>query len=203
MNTSVYRKMTLSGRTATNNQGRHCCEPVRGLTSLCENGTGEAMRRLVIIMLTAATTLGWSRAGAADVPANWIEVAAGAMFTVKAPPGTTFERTRTGDAFSGTFHGAGFDLAVEFGYHRDELKTPAEAEHASVQKVVIDDKPGSIATASMPDPAHPYYVGLHVPAVENDIIGPLSLVVDGKAARAEDQATVERIYQTVKFGFKN
>ena len=161
------------------------------------------MRRHVTIMLAAAMTLALSGAGAADVPANWIEVAAGAMLTVKAPPGTTFERTRIGDAFSGTFHGAGFDLVVEFGYHRDELKTPDGAKNATVQKVVIDEKPGSIATASMPDPAHPWYVGLHVPAVENDILGPLSLVVNGQVVKAEDRATVERIYQTVKFGFKN
>lgn len=173
------------------------------LESHSQNRRCEAMRRLVIIMSAAAMTLGVSSAGAADVPANWIEVAAGAMFTVKAPPGTTFERTRIGDAFSGTFHGAGFDLVVEFGYHRDELKTPELAKNPSVQKVVIDDKPGSIATASMPDPAHPYYVGLHVPAVENDILGPLSLVVNGQVVKSEDQATVERIYQTVKFGFKN
>ena len=163
----------------------------------------EAMRRLVTMMFVAAVALGLSRAHAADVPANWIEVAAGPMFTVKAPPGTTFERTRVGDAFSGTFHGAGFDLVVEFGYHRDELKTPDGAKNASVQKVVIDEKPGSIATASMPDPAHPWYVGLHVPAVENDTFGPLSLVVNGQVVKAEDQAIVERIYQTVKFGFKN
>ena len=161
------------------------------------------MRRHVTTMLAAAMTLAFSGADAADVPANWIEVAAGAMLTVKAPPGTTFERTRVGDAFSGTFHGAGFDLVVEFGYHRDELKTPDGAKNASVQKVVIDEKPGSIATASMPDPAHPWYVGLHVPAVENDILGPLSLVVNGQVVKAEDRATVERIYQTVKFGFKN
>ena len=161
------------------------------------------MRRFATMMLTAAMTLGVSPAGAADVPANWIEVAAGPMFTVKAPPGTTFERTRIGDAFSGTFHGAGFDLVVEFGYHRDELKTPDGAKNASVEKVVIDEKPGSIATASMPDPAHPYYVGLHVPAVENDLLGPLSLVVTGQVVKAEDRATVEGIYQTVKFGFKN
>lgn len=161
------------------------------------------MRRLVITMLVAAMTLGVSRANAAGAPADWIEVAAGAMFTVKAPPGTTFERTRVGDAFSGTFHGAGFDLVVEFGYHREELTTPEGAKNASVQMVVIDDKPGSIATASMPDAAHPYYVGLHVPAVENDILGPLSLVVNGQLVRAEDRATVEQIYQTVKFGFKN
>ena len=161
------------------------------------------MRRHVTTMLAAAMTLAFSGARAADVPANWIEVAAGAMLTVKAPPGTTFERTRVGDAFSGTFHGAGFDLVVEFGYHRDELKTPDGAKNASVQKVVIDEKPGSIATASMPDPAHPWYVGLHVPAVENDILGPLSLVVNGQVVKAEDRATVERIYQTVKFGFKN
>lgn len=161
------------------------------------------MRRLVTMILAAIIALGLSPAGAADVPANWIEVAAGPMFTVKAPPGTTFERTRVGDAFSGTFHGAGFDLVVEFGYHREEMKTPDGAENTSVQKVVIDEKPGSIATASMPDPVHPYYVGLHVPAVENDLLGPLSLVVNGQVVKAEDRATVERIYQTVKFGFKN
>lgn len=161
------------------------------------------MRRLVTMMLAATMTLGIAFASTADVPTNWIEVAAGPMFTVKAPPGTTFERTRVGDAFSGTFHGAGFDLVVEFGYHREELKTPDGAENTSVQKVVIDEKPGSIATASMPDPRHPWYVGLHVPAVENDLLGPLSLVVNGQVVKAEDRATVERIYQTVKFGFKN
>jgi len=161
------------------------------------------MRRLVTMILAAAMSLAVSHAGAADVPANWIEVKAGPMFTVEAPPGTTFERTRIGDAFSGTFHGAGFDLVVEFGYNRDELKTPDGAKNTSVQKVVIDEKPGSIATASMPDPAHPYYVGLHVPAVETDLLGPLSLVVNGQVVKPEDRDTVERIYQTVKFGFKN
>lgn len=161
------------------------------------------MRGFVTMILAAAMTLAVSRAGAAEAPAGWVEVAAGPMFTVKAPPGTTFERTRIGDAFSGTFHGAGFDLAVEFGYHRDELKTPEGAKDTSVQKVVIDEKPGSIATAAMPDPAHPFYVGLHVPAVENDLLGPLSLVVNGQVTRPEDRATVERIYETVKFGFKN
>ena len=174
-----------------------------GIKVACQNRKCEAMRRLVIIMFAAVMILGVSRTRAAGVPADWIDVAAGAMFTVKAPPGTTFERTRAGDAFSGTFHGAGFDLVVEFGYHRDELKTPEGAKNPSVQKVVIDDKPGSIATASMPDPAHPYYVGLHVPAVENDILGPLSLIVNGQVIKAEDRATVEQIYQTVKFGFKN
>ncbi len=52
------------------------------------------MRRLVTMIFAMAVTLGFPAAGAADVPADWIEVAAGPMFTVKAPPGTTFERTR-------------------------------------------------------------------------------------------------------------
>lgn len=170
---------------------------------MTEGKKDEAMRRLMTTVFAAAMMLGVSNARAADVPGDWVEVAAGAMFTVKAPPGTTFERTRIGDAFSGTFHGAGFDLVVEFGYHRDEMKNPDGAKNLSVQKVVIDEKPGSIATASVADPAHPYYVGLHVPAVENDIIGPLSLVVNGQVAKAEDQMTVERIYETVTFGYKN
>jgi hypothetical protein len=199
--------MSDVGRTQPGSP-RSCAGPaiaasrVRGNVDL-RNGMGEIIRGAVTILFAAAVTLWFSRADAADVPADWIEVAAGPMFTVKAPPGTTFERTRVGDAFSGTFHGSGFDLVVEFGYHRDEMKTPDGATNTSVQKVVIDEKAGSIATASMPDPAHPWYVGLHVPAVENDIFGPLSLVVNGEVVKPENRATVERIYQTVKFGFKN
>ena len=161
------------------------------------------MRAIATGLVTVAVTLALSAAKAAEVPANWVEVPAGAMFTVKAPPGTTFERTRIGDAFSGTFHGPGFELIVEFGYHRDELKAPAGAQNPKVEKVVLDEKAGSIMTASMADQAHPFYVGLHVPAVENDILGPLSLIVNGQVAKADDQATVHAIYETVKFGFKN
>jgi hypothetical protein len=161
------------------------------------------MRCFATTMFATALALGVSSAQSAEVPANWVEVAAGPMFTVKAPPGTTFERTRIGDAFSGIFHGAGFDLVVEFGYHRDDIQNPSGAQNSKVEKVVIDEKPGSIITASMSDLAHPLYVGLHVPAVENDIIGNLSLVVNGQVAKTEDQATVHQIYETVKFGFKN
>ena len=80
------------------------------------------MRRFTTV-LSGLVALGLAHSAfAADAPpADWVEVAAGPMFTVKAPPGTTFERIRTGDAFAGAFHGPGFDLAVEFGYHRDGM----------------------------------------------------------------------------------
>ena len=141
---------------------------------------------------------------AADAPpADWVEVAAGPMFTVKAPPGTTFERIRTGDAFAGAFHGPGFDLAVEFGYHRDGMKIPTDAKNAADTKFVFDEKPGAITKAATADAAHPYFVGLYVPDVEKDAFGPLSLVVTGTVAKAETQTTVEHVFQTVKFGYKN
>jgi|SRR5262245_56895272 len=151
-----------------------------------------------------ATLLTFGAAQAADVPANWVEVAAGNMFTMKAPPGTTFERTRVGDAFSGTIHVAGgSDLLVEFGYHREELKNPAGGANPSVQKIDIDAKPGSIISATMGDAAHPRFVGLHVPAVENDVFGPLSLVINGQVAKVEEEATVKQIYRSISFGYKN
>jgi len=161
------------------------------------------MRPFLTTMFTGALVLGVWTAQAADVPADWVEVKAGPMFTVKAPPGTSFERTRVGDAFSGTFHGAGFDLIVEFGYHRDEPKNPASATNTKVDKFVFDEKPGTITTANVSDPAHPYFVGLHVPSVETDVFGPLSLIVTGEVSKAEDQATVQRIFETVTFGYKN
>ena len=154
-------------------------------------------------MAFAGLALLVSNASAAEIPADWVEVAAGPMFTVKAPAGTTFERIRTGDAFAGTFHGAGFDLAVEFGYHRDAMKLPEGAKNPSEVKLVVDEKPGAITRAAAPDPAHPLFVGLYVPAVEKDDFGPLSLLVMGSVAKPEDRATVERIFETVKFGFKN
>ena len=143
-------------------------------------------------------------ARAADaVPSDWVDVAAGPMFTVKAPPGTSFERIRTGDAFAGTFHGPGFDLPVEFGYHRDAMKLPDGAKNSAETKLVVDEKPGAITQASTGDMAHPYFIGLYVPDVERDAFGPLSLVVTGTLARAEDRAIVERMLETVKFGYKN
>lgn len=162
------------------------------------------MRALVVI-LAGFMALGLaSHAAAADaVPSDWVEVAAGPMFTVRAPAGTSFERIRTGDAFAGAFHGPGFDLPVEFGYHRDGVKMPEGSKNASETKLVVDEKPGAITNASTADSAHPFFVGLYVPDVEKDLLGPLSLVVTGTVAKAEDAATVERIYRTVKFGYKN
>nr|ACN58936.1 hypothetical protein AKSOIL_0094 [uncultured bacterium BLR7] len=159
--------------------------------------------RLSTAILAAVFAFGIAHAKAAEAPADWVEVAAGAMFTVKAPPGTTFERIRTGDAFAGAFHGAGFDLAVEFGYKRDDVTTLAKIAMPQMAKVTIDSKPGTVVTGTASDPAHPYYAGLHVPAVENDIIGPLSLVINGTADKPETRATVERIYDSISFGFKN
>jgi hypothetical protein len=162
--------------------------------------------RLLTIALAGLMAFGFVRiAAAADdtVPADWIEVAAGPMFTVKAPPGTTFERVRTGDAFAGTFHGPGFDLPVEFGYHRDAVKLPEGAKNTTEVKLVVDEKPGAITKAATGDPTHPLFVGLYVPAVENDLFGPLSLVVTGSVTKSEDAAIVERIYRTVTFGYKN
>ena len=161
--------------------------------------------RALVVMLAGFMVFGLaSHAVAADaVPADWIEVAAGPMFTVRAPAGTTFERIRAGDAFAGAFHGPGFDLPVEFGYHRDVVKLPDGTKNAGETKLVVDEKPGTIVKASSADPAHAFFVGLWVPDVEKDLLGPLSLVVTGTVANAQDQATVERIYRTVKFGYKN
>ena len=161
--------------------------------------------RALRVMLAGFVLFGLaSNAVAADaVPSDWVEVAAGAMFTVRAPAGTTFERIRTGDAFAGAFHGPGFDLPVEFGYRRDVVKLPDGTKNAGETKLVVDEKPGTIVKASTADSAHPLFVGLWVPDVEKDLLGPLSLVITGTVAKAEDQTTVERIYRTVKFGYKN
>ena len=161
--------------------------------------------RALAVMLAGYMAFGLaSHAVAADaVPSDWVEVMAGPMFTVRAPAGTTFERIRTGDAFAGAFHGPGFDLPVEFGYHRDVVKLPDGTKNAGETKLVVDEKPGTIVKASTADPAHEFFVGLWVPDVAKDLLGPLSLVVTGTVAKAEDAAIVERIYRTVKFGYKN
>ena len=161
------------------------------------------MPRLIALLSGMVALVFAHSALAADAPSDWIEVAAGPMFTVKAPPGTSFERIRTGDAFAGAFHGPGFDLAVEFGYHRDGMKLPTDAKNAADTRLVIDDKPGAITKAATADAAHPYFIGLYVPDVEKDAFGPLSLLVTGTVAKPEDQAIVDRVFQTVRFGYKN
>src|SRR5712691_11385564 len=130
------------------------------------------MRALAVMLAGFMALIFASDAVAADVvPSDWVEVAAGPMFTVRAPVGTTFERIRTGDAFAGAFHGPGFDLPVEFGYHRDVVKLPEGTKIAGETKLVVDEKPGTIVKASIADPAQPFFVGLYVPGVEKDLLG--------------------------------
>ncbi len=157
------------------------------------------------IAAAAISIMAWAAAAhAADTPAGWTEVKAGNMFTLQAPPGTTFERIRTGvDAFAGTFHGLGFDIAVEFGYHRDGMKNPAGAKNLAVTKLTVDEKPGSITTADIGDAAHPRFVGLYVPDVEYDPLGPLSLVMTATVAKPEDAALFRTMSETIRFAFKN
>jgi hypothetical protein len=159
--------------------------------------------KLAALAALVAGLLPASAMAADSVPNDWVEVMAGPMFTVHAPPGTSFERIRTGDAFAGAFHGPGFDLNVEFGYHREDLKTPDGVKNTAIQKLDLDDKPGTILTGASADAAHPRFVELHVPNVENDAFGPLSLVITGSVAKPDDETTVKRIYETVKFGYKN
>src|SRR6202171_6626931 len=101
------------------------------------------MRALVVMIAGFAALVLATQAVAADaVPSDWVEVAAGPMVTVRAPAGTSFERIRTGDAFAGAFHGPGFDLPVEFGYHRDGVKLPEGAKNAGETELVVDEKRG-------------------------------------------------------------
>jgi len=161
----------------------------------------DAMRLVTGSLLAAVLSFGI--ANAADVPANWVDVAAGPMFNMKAPPGTTFERTRLGDVFCRTIYVAGgSDFLDEFGDHREDLKNPNGAQNAAVQKMMIDAKPGSIITATMSGAA-PRFVGLHVPSVENDVLGPLSLVINAQVAKPEDEATIKQIYESITFEYKN
>src|ERR1700704_5082926 len=103
------------------------------------------MRALAVTLAGFAAFVLASQAIAADaVPSDWVEVAAGPMFTVGAPAGTPFEGLRTGDAFAGAFHGPGFDLPVEFGYHREIVILPEGTKSAGDTKLVVDEKPGTI-----------------------------------------------------------
>src|SRR3982074_1945005 len=102
------------------------------------------MRALAVMLAGFVALVFASQAVAADaIPSDWVDVAAGPMFTVRAPAGTTFERIRTGDAFAGAFHGPGFDLPVEFGYHRDAVKLPDGATKRADTKLAVDEQPAA------------------------------------------------------------
>src|SRR5258708_15184532 len=111
------------------------------------------MRALIIMLAGFMALISANPAVAADaVPADWIEVAAGPMFTVRAPAGTIFERIRTRDAFSGTFHGPGFDLPVEFCYHPDVVKLPEGTKNARDTKMGVDEKTSTVVKTSNGEP---------------------------------------------------
>src|SRR5262249_4881372 len=136
----------------------HCRSFRAGLIFSGTSGGRTMKFASLALALSLASGLVGSAAAADAIPSDWVEVMAGPMFTVHAPRGTTFERVRTGDAFAGTFHGPGFELAVEFGYHREDLKTPDSVKNATMQKLSFDDKPGTIVAATSADAARLRFV---------------------------------------------
>ena len=146
--------------------------------------------RLIATAIVAAL-LSFGGAQAADVPTNWVEVAAGNMFTMKAPPGHHVERIRTGtDAFASTIHGR-VSTSPWSSVTTARLKNP-QALQSIGQKLILTTS----RARSYPRPwrcgASPL-VGLHVPSVEND----LRAVEPGHqraVAKPEEEATVKHIY---------
>ena len=156
--------------------------------------------------LVALLSCGPLNAAAPAVPPDWITLDAGGVFTLRAPPGTIFYRTRTIDNSAGGFKGPGFELEYEYGMNNDDLSSMAGSRNHSVQKTQIDGHSADVVAAldvSVSNRRSPYFVGLYAPsaAPTYSAFAPFfrALTVWGYIDQEKDVATVKLMYQTIHF----
>jgi hypothetical protein len=136
-----------------------------------------------------------------DVPADWVEVPADALFSMKAPPGTVFKPGQGTDSNVGAFEVPGFQLAFDYGVYSNSLNQDSGDQDYQARETEIDGKAARIVTAYAPHRAsgRPYFIGVHFPRVGETSLGSIKLTVSGSLVKKEDYSIVEMIFSTIRF----
>jgi hypothetical protein len=140
--------------------------------------------------------------GQPSVPGEWVNISVGAVFTLRAPPGTEFRRKQGKDSLTGTLKGPGFALDLDYGLGPKSLPPVTVTPDVSVENVMIDNQPARITFRTPqkgPDPHGGYPVGLEVIQLETPGGSPLRLNLSGRAEGPEQQTVVRKVFTTIRF----
>ena len=160
--------------------------------------------RALLVPATLCFGCGVMASNALDVPADWVEVSAGTLFSVKAPPGTVFKPGQGKDSVIGAFEGPGFLLSFDYGVYSDPLDRDSRDQGYQARDTRVNGKAAKIVTAyaRLRSPVRPYFIGIHFPDVEKSSLGSIKLTVSGSLEKKEDYSIVEKILATIRFQSK-
>ena len=136
------------------------------------------------------------------LPNNWVNIAVGTLFTLRAPPGTRFRSKHGKDSFTGSLEGPGFALNLDYGLGPKSLPPVAMTSDVSVEDIMIDNKPARITFRPPqrgPDQHGRYSVRLELIQLETPGGQPLMLSLSGHADGPEQQMVVRKIFTTIRF----
>ena len=141
--------------------------------------------------------------GAADaaVPENWVELTAGEVLTLQAPPGSRFVPGRGTDSFIGRVEGPGFRLEMDYGVYSDPLTSGGSFVTVDSADTRIDGKAARTVFATSRDPVagERHFYGLHVMSVAPSALGPIRLTVTATSHQRKLLDIVDRIVHTIRF----
>lgn len=152
-------------------------------------------------MLSACCGYVGSAASSSSVPPDWVKVRADTVFSIMAPPGTTFHPGKGKDASAGSFEVPGFNLSYDYSYYSNPLLNDAGDRNYEKRDIVIDGRKAKVVTSYSPrlSAGRPYFIGVHFSEVAKSAAGTVKLTVHTSVAQEVDYAVVEKIFESVRF----
>jgi hypothetical protein len=162
------------------------------------------LNRFAIAVLIVGTVACVARAAPESrLERPWTELTADGLFTLRAPPGTSYRREQGIDSVGGEFDGPGFTMTYDFGIYSGELDDAILDARYQVDKVVIDGKTATIVEGpgggACTGPRKTL-VGVHVVGFGGGFHGqPNTLAIWACADGTSEAFIVKAIYLSLRF----
>lgn len=158
------------------------------------------MSGLIFLLSLSIVSVG-TKATSSEIPSDWIEVSAGDVFSLMAPPGTEFHPLQGIDSFVGTFKTPDFELSFDYGLYSNRLDDLSTGTDPEVHTILIDDKNARIVTmqTTVYSKDHSHFIGVYIPDLKQTMLGSLSLSITCSLENDDLYPIVEQIYKTIRF----
>ncbi|MBU6299078.1 MAG: hypothetical protein KGJ79_07730 [Alphaproteobacteria bacterium] len=140
---------------------------------------------------------------AIEVPPGWQQIDTKQGFSFYVPPGTQFHQLPGTDSFLGEITGPTFVLQYDFGFYSNDLSDAENNPDYSEKTMSVDGRNGLVRQATLREAeGWPYFIGLYIQQAVFHAAYPgrwAALEIHGTVASPQDRATVEQIFQTIRF----
>ena len=123
------------------------------------------------------------------------------LLTLRAPPGTVFQRQSGTDSFVGNLRGPGFVLHLDYGLFSPRPPDQAGLINQTVQELNLDDKPAKIVSGGVVASSPPkYFIGLYMADLRSPTASnPSSLAIYAELPTTDQDPLIRAIFTTIRF----